>query len=408
MCVDLCEFFIGPINLFTCPLLPYDIPVWTASGIMMVKRGGFDVSSLIPPPLLNPSPSLPTSIPPLLPLLPPPPPPPLPSSPPRLPPHPLPALSSPPPSSSPSPSSPFTRMALLLGLISKVACVMHKSANSCTCTHTCIYMKTHTHTCIYMKTHTHTCIYMKTHTHTCIYMKTHTHTCMYMKTHTHTCIYMKTHTHTCIYMKTHTHTCIYMKTHTHTCIYMKTHTHTCIYMKTHTHTCIYMKTHTHTCIYMKTHTHTCIYMKTHTHTCIYMKTHTHTCIYMKTHTHMHALQVHHLMLSFPPPSPVPHTLTRKVTDVCISNGMASSLGNTKMYSGLRKLWSFNFDDVSSCLTNRQVCWWTSTTRGWGIPDAMCTDSEGRLWRAGLFGATIVLVGPSHRRAWPRSSFQPLT
>eukprot|EP00731_Ephydatia_muelleri_P003977 Em0002g153a len=42
--------------------------------------------------------------------------------------------------------------------------------------------------------------------------------------------------------------------------------------------------------------------------------------------------------------------------------------------------------------------WTSTTRGWGIPDAMCTDSEGRLWRAGLFGATIVLVGPSHRRA----------
>ena len=25
------------------------------------------------------------------------------------------------------------------------------------------------------------------------------------------------------------------------------------------------------------------------------------------------------------------------------------------------------------------------------------DSEGRLWRAGLFGATIVLVGPSHRR-----------
>eukprot|EP00731_Ephydatia_muelleri_P004210 Em0002g386a len=93
---------------------------------------------------------------------------------------------------------------------------------------------------------------------------------------------------------------------------------------------------------------------------------------------------------------VTHTLTRKVTDVCISNGMAWSPGNTKMYhmdSGLRKLWSFNFDDVRSCLTNRQVCWWTSTTRGWGIPDAMCTDSEGRLWRAGLFGATIVLKAP---------------
>ncbi|KAL5506626.1 hypothetical protein EMCRGX_G008315 [Ephydatia muelleri] len=80
-----------------------------------------------------------------------------------------------------------------------------------------------------------------------------------------------------------------------------------------------------------------------------------------------------------------------VTDVCISNGMAWSPGNTKMYhmdSGLRKLWSFNFDDVSSCLTNRQVCCWTST----------CTDSEGRLWRAGFFGATIVLVGPSQGRA----------
>ena len=82
MCVDLCEFFIGPINLFTYPLLdtlPYDIPVWTASGVMMVKRGGCDVSSLIPPPLLNPSPSLSTSIPPLLPLLPSSPPPPPPS-----------------------------------------------------------------------------------------------------------------------------------------------------------------------------------------------------------------------------------------------------------------------------------------------------------------------------------------
>ena len=37
-------------------------------------------------------------------------------------------------------------------------------------------------------------------------------------------------------------------------------------------------------------------------------------------------------------------------------------------------------------------------KGVGIPDAMCTDSEGRLWRAVFFGATIVLVGPSHRRA----------
>eukprot|EP00731_Ephydatia_muelleri_P004170 Em0002g346a len=76
---------------------------------------------------------------------------------------------------------------------------------------------------------------------------------------------------------------------------------------------------------------------------------------------------------------VTHKLTQKVTDGCVSNGMAWSPGNTKMYhmdSGLRKLWSFNFDDVSSCLTNRQVCWWTSMTRGWGIQDAMCTDSEG--------------------------------
>ena len=98
MCVDLCEFFIGPINLFTYLLLdtlPYDISVWTVSGVLMVKRGGCDVSSLIPPPLLNPSPSLPTSIPPLLPLLP------------RLPllPFLLPSSPPPPPSSSPSPSS---------------------------------------------------------------------------------------------------------------------------------------------------------------------------------------------------------------------------------------------------------------------------------------------------------------
>ena len=136
----------------------------------------------------------------------------------------------------------------------------------------------------------------------------------------------------------------------------------------------------------------CKNKQTHVHTYIYIKTHTHTYIHIYT-----CARIHMHTGTLPNVTPL---LPKSHTDVCISNGMAWSPGNTKMYhmdSGLRKLWSFNFDDVSSCLTNRQVCWWTSMTRGWGIPDAMCTDSEGRVWRAGLFGATIVLVGPSHGR-----------
>ncbi|KAL5506570.1 hypothetical protein EMCRGX_G008242 [Ephydatia muelleri] len=93
---------------------------------------------------------------------------------------------------------------------------------------------------------------------------------------------------------------------------------------------------------------------------------------------------------------VTHMLTRKVTDVCVSNGMAWSPGNTKMYyidSGPRKLWSFDFDDASGCLTNRQVLV-DFHDKGVGIPDGMCTDSEGRLWVAGFFGAAVSCWDPA--------------
>ena len=80
--------------------------------------------------------------------------------------------------------------------------------------------------------------------------------------------------------------------------------------------------------------------------------------------------------------------------------MAWSPGNTKMYhidSGPRKLWSFSFDDGSSCFTKQAGVLVDFHGKGVVIPDDMCTDSEGRLWRAKFFGATIVLVGPSHGR-----------
>ena len=117
---------------------------------------------------------------------------------------------------------------------------------------------------------------------------------------------------------------------------------------------------------MYVHTHTRVHQDMYT-VHIHMHTHSHTF----TCTQAHCLILYIIKPPFPLPSPLPvtHTLTRKVTDMCVSNGMAWSPDSTKMYmyyidSGPRKLWSFEFDDVSYCLTSRQVCWWTSTTRGW--------------------------------------------
>ena len=75
--------------------------------------------------------------------------------------------------------------------------------------------------------------------------------------------------------------------------------------------------------------------------------------------------------------------------------MAWSLDNTRMFyidSGPRKLWSFDYDDVTGTLTNRRELV-DFNHRGVGIPDGMCSDSEGRLWVAGFFGAAVSCWDP---------------
>ena len=133
----------------------------------------------------------------------------------------------------------------------------------------------------------------------------------------------------------------------------------------------------------------------HAHTCTHRQVCSHT-LYFQRCTFFFKYPKTSFLPPLPSPSPVTHTLTRKVTDVCVSNGMAWSPDNTKMYyidSGPRKLWSFDFNDASGCLTNRQVLV-DFHDKGVGIPDGMCTDSEGRLWVAGFFGAAVSCWDPA--------------
>lgn len=91
-----------------------------------------------------------------------------------------------------------------------------------------------------------------------------------------------------------------------------------------------------------------------------------------------------------------HVLTQKVTSVSVSNGMAWSPNNDKMFyidSEPKKLWSYDFDDATGTLMNQQVLV-DYHVRQLGNPDGMCTDSEGRLWVAGFFDGTVFCWDPS--------------
>ena len=82
-----------------------------------------------------------------------------------------------------------------------------------------------------------------------------------------------------------------------------------------------------------------------------------------------------------------------LSGIGISNGMDWSLdGKTFYYTdSLPKIqiYSFDFDETSSTISNQKVAIDYSVSRDLGLPDGLCRDSEGKLWVASPNGKSNV-------------------
>jgi sugar lactone lactonase YvrE len=74
-------------------------------------------------------------------------------------------------------------------------------------------------------------------------------------------------------------------------------------------------------------------------------------------------------------------LTRKLTEVVCSNGLAWTADGRTMYyidSGERIVWAFDYDPETGAIANRRVAIEYPADEPGG-PDGMCIDAEGMLW-----------------------------
>jgi sugar lactone lactonase YvrE len=90
-------------------------------------------------------------------------------------------------------------------------------------------------------------------------------------------------------------------------------------------------------------------------------------------------------------------IKRVLEGVTISNGIAWSLDNKKMYyidSPTRKVFVFDFDLEKGEINNRNVL--VDLSRYNGVPDGMTIDSEGYLWVAIYGGGRVLRISPEGR------------
>lgn len=87
-------------------------------------------------------------------------------------------------------------------------------------------------------------------------------------------------------------------------------------------------------------------------------------------------------------------VVEKLTDISCSNGLAWSGDNRKFYwidTGIRTLFSFDYDDTTFTLSNQQVIRRFEDSEG--IPDGMTIDTEGKLWVAHWNGSRVARYDP---------------
>jgi sugar lactone lactonase YvrE len=88
-------------------------------------------------------------------------------------------------------------------------------------------------------------------------------------------------------------------------------------------------------------------------------------------------------------------LSRKIKNVTISNGVAWSLDNTRMYyidSPTQSVQAFRYDEYSADIRFEKVV--IDIPRGLGTPDGMAIDEEGMLWIAHWGGFGVFRWNPA--------------
>ncbi len=89
-----------------------------------------------------------------------------------------------------------------------------------------------------------------------------------------------------------------------------------------------------------------------------------------------------------------HTILNHIT---ISNGLAWSLDNTRLYytdSGDYAIYTFDFDLPKGTIQNRQTFIQLPTDNSEGVPDGLTIDAEGCIWSARWDGAKVVRYSPA--------------
>ena len=78
----------------------------------------------------------------------------------------------------------------------------------------------------------------------------------------------------------------------------------------------------------------------------------------------------------------------------LSNGLDWSLDGKKFYFTesipSKQIFSFDFDEATSTISNQKVAIDYSTSMELGVPDGLCRDAEGMLWVAAPFGKNNVI------------------
>ncbi|KAG8264094.1 hypothetical protein J6590_019443 [Homalodisca vitripennis] len=91
------------------------------------------------------------------------------------------------------------------------------------------------------------------------------------------------------------------------------------------------------------------------------------------------------------------TVTKQLSKVGISNGLAWSLDKKKMYfiDSLKcRVDSYDYDDASGVISNEKTVFCLKKNNIKGLPDGMTIDAEGMLWVAVYGGACVLRINPN--------------